>query len=137
VERIVGAFPLGDQQAIRTRFAKCFQYIVSQRLVPKRDGQGRVAILEVLRATLRTRDYVEQGEVSGKTLLDAMRDGAQDGMQYFDGEIEKLIRAGVVTIDVGMSYATNPNNLRLQIMDILDDERPADTGAGPSAGVRE
>ena len=73
VERIVGAFPQGDQQAIRGRLSKAFQYIISQRLLPRADGTGRVAVLEILKSTLRTRDYIEQGEVSGKTLLDAMR----------------------------------------------------------------
>ena len=123
VERIVGAFPLGDQQAIRTRLAKCFQYVVSQRLVPKKDGTGRVALLEILKSTLRTREYVEQGEQGGKTLLDAMRDGAQDGMQHFDGEIEKLVRGGVISGDVGLSYATNPSNLRLELADVLEAEK--------------
>jgi len=123
VERIVGAFPLGDQQAIRTRLAKCFQYVVSQRLVPRKDGTGRVALLEILKSTLRTREYVEQGEQGGKTLLDAMRDGAQDGMQHFDGEIEKLVRAGVIAGDVGLSYATNPSNLRLELADVLEAEK--------------
>jgi twitching motility protein PilT len=123
VERIVGAFPLGDQHAIRTRFAKCFQYVVSQRLVPKVDGTGRIAILEVLKSTLRTREYVEQGEQGGKTLLDAMRDGAQDGMQHFDGEIERLARAGTIGVDVGLSYSTNPSNLRLAIADLIEEQR--------------
>jgi twitching motility protein PilT len=127
VERIVGAFPLGDQLAIRTRLAKCFQYIISQRLVPKQDGQGRVAVLEILKASLRTREYVEQGESGGKTLLDAMRDGAQDGMQHFDGELEKLIRAETISLDVGMSYATNQNNLRIQIADFIEDQKAKPT----------
>jgi twitching motility protein PilT len=129
VERIVGAFPLSDQLAIRTRFAKSFQYVVSQRLVPRKNGEGRVAMLEILKSTLRTREYVEQGEVSGKTLLDAMRDGAQDGMQHFDGEIQKLIRNGTLSVDVGLSYATNPSNLRLEIGDVLEAERAANAAA--------
>ena len=123
VERIVGTFPLGEQHAIRTRFSKAFQYIISQRLLPRADGQGRVAILEILKSTLRTREYVEQGEQEGKTLLDAMRAGKEDGMQHFDGEIEKLIRAGVITVDMGLSYSTNPNNLRLEIADVIEDQR--------------
>ena len=49
----------------------------------------------MLKSTMRTRDYMEQGEAEGKSLLDAMRDGELDGMQHFDGEIEKLVRAGV------------------------------------------
>jgi twitching motility protein PilT len=129
VERIVGAFPLGEQQAIRTRFSKAFQYIVSQRLMPRADGNGRVAVLEILKATLRTRGYVEQGESDGKTLLDAMRVGGEDGMQHFDGEIERLIREGLITIETGMSYATNFNNLRLQIADLYEERRQQKTGA--------
>ena len=133
VERIVGAFPLGDQVAIRGRLAKAFQYIVSQRLLPKADASGRVAVLEILKSTLRTRDYIEQGEVSGKTLLDAMRDGKEDGMQHFDGELERLIRAEIVTIDIGMSYATNPNNLRLAITDFIEDRRQTEKAAAAAA----
>jgi twitching motility protein PilT len=125
VERIVGTFPLSEQQIIRTRFSKSFQYIVSQRLLPRKDGKGRVAALEILRGTLRTREYVEQGEKDGKTLLDAMRAGKEDGMQYFDGEIERLIREGTISVEVGMSYATNQNNLRLQITDVIEDLRKA------------
>ena len=129
VERIVGAFPLGEQQTIRTRFSKAFQYIISQRLLPRADGQGRVAVLEILKATLRTRGYVEQGESDGKTLLDAMKVGGEDGMQHFDGEIERLIRAGTVSVEAGMSYATNTNNLRLQIADVIEDRRQAEKAA--------
>jgi twitching motility protein PilT len=123
VERIVGVFPQGDQPGIRMRLAKAFQYIVSQRLVPRADGLGRVALLEILKSTLRTREYVEQGESNGKTLLDAMKDGKQDGMQHFDGEIERLLRANVITLETGMSYATNPNNLRLEIADLIEERR--------------
>jgi twitching motility protein PilT len=125
VERIVGAFPLGEQQTIRTRFAKAFQYIVSQRLLPRADGTGRIAVLEILKATLRTRGYVEQGESDGKTLLDAMKVGTEDGMQHFDGELERLIRAGTITVETGMSYCTNANNLRLQIADVFEERRQA------------
>ncbi|MFZ3340406.1 MAG: PilT/PilU family type 4a pilus ATPase [Terriglobales bacterium] len=120
VERIVGAFPLGDQQVIRTRLAKSFRFIVSQRLVPQKAG-GRVAIIEILTSTLRTREYLERGEQEGKTLLDAMKDGDQEGMQDFDGNIEKLIRAGVVDVETGLAFATNPGNLRLSISDIADE----------------
>jgi twitching motility protein PilT len=120
VERLIGAFPLGDQGAVRNRLAKAFRYIVSQRLIPRRDGTGRVAAFEILKSTMRTREYVERGETEGKTLLDAMRDGDTDGMQCFDIEIEKLIRAGVIDIEVGLSYATNVGNLRLQLVDLLD-----------------
>jgi twitching motility protein PilT len=123
VERIIGVFPLSEQQSIRVRLAKAFRFIVSQRLLPRKGGQGRIAALEILKATVRTREYVEKGESEGKTLLDAMRDGSEDGMQHFDAEIERMIREGAIDFETGMSYATNAGNLRLQLADYLDENR--------------
>jgi twitching motility protein PilT len=120
VERIIGAFPLSDQNAVRNRLARAFRYIISQRLIPRQDGSGRVAAFEILKSTVRTREYVEKGELEGKSLLDAMRDGETDGMRYFDGEIEQLMRKGIIDIETGLSYSTNSGNLRLQIADLLE-----------------
>jgi twitching motility protein PilT len=124
IERIIGVFALGEQNAIRTRVAKSFRYIISQRLLPRRDGAGRAAVFEVLKSTLRTREYVQKGESEGKTLLDAMRDGVMDGMQCFDDEIEKMIRAGTIDLATGLAYASNPGNLQLLLGDLA--EEPAD-----------
>src|ERR1700734_2291 len=121
IERIVGAFPMAEQHTLRNRLAKSFRYIISQRLVPRKDGTGRVAAFEILKSTLRTREYVEKGEGDGKTLLDAMRVGSQDGMQTFDGGIEKLIREGVVDLDTGLAYSTNPGNLQLELADLAQE----------------
>jgi twitching motility protein PilT len=121
VERIVGAFDSGDQHAIRGRLAASFRYFVSQRLAPKKGG-GRIAVLEILKSTLRTRDYMEGGEGEGKTLLDAMRDGEMDGMQHFDGELERLLREGVITTSTALTYATNAGNLRVQIADVIAEQ---------------
>ena len=129
VERIIGVFPLGDQQAIKARFAKAFRYIISQRLIPKKGG-GRLAAIEILISTLRTREYVEKGEGEGKTLVDAMQDGSLDGMQHFDMVVEKLIRDGLLEIETGLSYATNPGNLRLQLGDYIDEQAEAAAKAG-------
>jgi len=125
VERVVGVFPLAEQHAIRNRLAKSFRYIVSQRLIPKKDGGGRVAAIEILKSTLRTREYVEKGEGEGKTLLDAMRVGTTEGMQHFDGEIEKLVRAGTIDFETGMAYATNAGNLRLELADFAPPPKEA------------
>ena len=131
VERIIGVFPLAEQQTIRNRFAKSFRYIVSQRLLPRKEGTGRVAAIEILKSTLRTREYLEKGEVEGKSLLDAMRDGDTEGMQHFDGEIEKLIRAGMVDYDTAMAYSTNPGNLRLLLSDLLGEAPEAPRASAP------
>jgi twitching motility protein PilT len=120
LERIIGVFPLSDQQSIRNRVAKSFRYIVSQRLIPRNDCSGRVAIVEILKATPRTREYVVKGESEGKSLVDAMRDGSDEGMQYFDGEIQKLIRSAVIDIETGLAFATNAGNLRLELSDFIE-----------------
>ena len=120
VERIIGVFPLADQQAIRNRVSKAFRYIISQRLIPRKDGTGRVAVIEILKSTMRTREYVEKGEGEGKTLLDAMRDGTTEGMQHFDSELDRMIRAGVIDLEVGVGYASNAGNLRLELADFAE-----------------
>ncbi|MGE0360029.1 MAG: hypothetical protein AB7H93_04270 [Vicinamibacterales bacterium] len=137
MDRIIGAFDVGDQQAIRIRLAATFRAFISQRLVPKKGG-GRLPLLEILTSTLRTREYIEKGDSEGRSLLDAMRDGALDGMQTFDGEIERLVRGGVISGAVGLLYATNAANLRVMMADIELDDAPApasDTIEGLETGL--
>jgi twitching motility protein PilT len=136
IDRIIGLYPKNEEQVIRTRLAQTFRYIVSQRLIPRADGHGRVAAVEMLKSTPRTREYIGAGESDGKTLLDAMRDGKHDGMQDFDTVIKGMIEAEVVTLEAGLSFATNPNNLQLALkgMSATDDFLPAD--APPIAAKR-
>jgi twitching motility protein PilT len=115
VDRIIGMYPKNEEKVIRTRLAQTFRYIVSQRLIPKADGKGRVAAVEILKSNPRTREYIEKGEEQGKSLLDAMRDGEIDGMQDFDTVIREMITNETVTLEDGLSYATNQNNLLLQL----------------------
>ena len=118
IDRIIGVFQKNEEAAVRTRIAQSFRFIISQRLIPKSDGKGRVAAIEILKSTMRTRDYVEKGESEGKSLIDAMEQGDLEGMQTFDRVIEKLIREGVVTREMAMPYATNANNLLLRLADL-------------------
>jgi len=130
VERIIGVFPLADQQAIRTRLAGSFRYFLAQRLVPRRDGKGRVAVVEILKSTMRTREYIEKGEVEGHSLVDAMHDGEIEGMQNFDGELEKYVRAGVIDVETALNYASNHDNLKLNLSDF---NQESVAPAGPEA----
>jgi twitching motility protein PilT len=107
VERIVSSFPTEERQKIRERFAKSFRYIVCQRLLPKTDRSGRIAVAEILKANPRTRECIEKGEREGRTLLDAMKAGATEGMQHFDGEIAQLVRDRVVDLETGLAFASN------------------------------
>jgi twitching motility protein PilT len=115
VERIVSSFSPQEQQTIRERFAKSFRYIICQRLVPKADRSGRIPIAEILKANPRTRECIEKGERDGKTLLDAMKAGASEGMQHFDGEIAQLVRDRVIELEAGLSFASNPTVLGQEI----------------------
>lgn len=133
IDRIIGVFPKNEERSIRTRIAQSFRYIVSQRLIPRPDGKGRVAAIEILKSTMRTREYIEKGESEGKSLLDAMEQGDQDGMQTFDGVIEKMVRSGVLTQDGAMPYATNANNLLLRLGD-LGGQAPLPT---PTASAKD
>ena len=114
IDRIIGVFPKNEERQIRNRFAQSFKWVVSQRLIPKKEG-GRFAACEILRANSRTREYIREGERDGKTLLDAMNDSSLDGMQSFDSVLERLIREGAVDAQLGLSYATNRANLQLRL----------------------
>jgi twitching motility protein PilT len=116
IDRIVGVFPKDQEPQVRTRFAQSFRYVISQRLLPKIGG-GRVAILELLKSTMRTRDYVLKGETDGRSLTDAMHDGSVDGMQTFDDEIEKFWNDRKISKEVALAYASNPTNLALRMTD--------------------
>jgi len=122
VDRIIGLYPKNEEPVIRTRLAQTFRYIVSQRLIPRADLRGRIAAVEILRSTPRTREYVENGEMEGKSLLDAMRDGKLDGMQDFDSEIKDLVERKVITIEDGLGFATNQNNLLLSLKGLTSSE---------------
>jgi twitching motility protein PilT len=111
LDRIVTAFPRAEQSSVRGRLAKTLRYVISQRLIPRKDG-GRVAIVEVFRNTPVTANYLECEDPSGDALLEALKNGASEGMQHFDAEIEKLVRAEIVDLETALNYATDPQQLR-------------------------
>jgi len=115
IDRIIGMYPKNEEAVIRTRLAQTFRYIVSQRLIPRSDFRGRIAAVEILRSTPRTREYIENGEMEGKSLLDAMRDGKLEGMQDFDSVIKELIEKDTIALEDGLAFATNQNNLILSL----------------------
>jgi twitching motility protein PilT len=114
VERLVSAFAFGEQSAVRGRLAKTLRYVVSQRLIPRKEG-GRVAVVEILKSSPRVHDCLEHAHGSRQTLLQIMKESGAEGMQHFDGEIEKLVRAGVMDQDTALNYATDPLSLQLAL----------------------
>jgi twitching motility protein PilT len=111
VERVISSFSPAEQPSVRERFAKSFRYIICQRLMSKSDRSGRIPAFEILKANARTRECIEKGERESKNLLDAIKAGASDGMQHFDGEIAQLVQNRLVDLETGLSYASNPATL--------------------------
>jgi twitching motility protein PilT len=111
VERIVSSFSPAEQQLVRERLAKSFRYIICQRLMPRVDRTGRIAAFEILKANARTRECIEKGDRDNKSLLDAIKSGASEGMQHFDGEIARLVNERLIDLETGLSFASNPGAL--------------------------
>src|SRR5687767_13194339 len=111
VDRIIGLYPKNEEPVIRTRLAQTFRYIISQRLVPRADGRGRIAVTEILKSSPRTREYIESGEADGRTPLDALHDGQMDGIRDFDSLVPELIESRVISLEDGLSFPTNQNNI--------------------------
>ncbi|MGQ0540401.1 MAG: type IV pilus twitching motility protein PilT [Blastocatellia bacterium] len=135
IDRIIGVFPKIEEAAIRTRLSQSFRRIISQRLMPKVGG-GRVAAIEILVSNSRTREYIEKGEKEGRSITDAMNDGEIEGMQTFDKELEKMIRNGSITKEIGLAYSSNANNLALAIND-MDRDSLSNEQIAPSSSLAE
>jgi twitching motility protein PilT len=116
VERVLSFFPKSEECSIRTRLAQSFRFILGQRLVPRTDRTGIVPIVEILKTTARTRDYIEHGEREGKTLVGAMRSGDLEGMQCFDQVLEQYAQENVITTETALAYATDRAALQLKLV---------------------
>jgi twitching motility protein PilT len=114
LERIVSTFAPLEQLSLRGRLARTLRYVVSQQLIPRKSG-GRVAVHEIFKNTPRTAHYLDCEDPAGANLLDAIRNSGAEGMLSFDQGIEKLVRAGIVDAEVGLSYATYPQPLQLAL----------------------
>ncbi|HEU5262393.1 MAG TPA: PilT/PilU family type 4a pilus ATPase [Gemmatimonadales bacterium] len=115
VGRIVSMFPPEEQDAARARLAEALQAVVSQRLLPRADGQGRTAAVEVMICTGAMRDLIKH-ENRISELHDHIRDGREQyGMQTFDQHLMDLVTDGVVTPETALGAATNPADFEHQL----------------------
>jgi pilus retraction protein PilT len=117
LERLLAFFPPDGTQEILHRLSITLEGIVSQRLIPRADGAGRVLACELLLATPRVRELVRRGDVAG--LRQAIQAGAQEGMQTFDQALYDLCRRGMVTEDEALRWADSPGELRLRLKGAL------------------
>ena len=112
VERMVALCAAQGQASIRNRLAKTIRWIVSQRLLARKDGSGRIPAVEILKFNSQIRQCLEQNDFSSERLLEIMKATRAEGMQHLDGEIAKLARTGVVELDAALMHATDPEQVR-------------------------
>ena len=96
---------------VRTRLAESLHAVVSQRLLPRKNGQGRVVAAEVMIVTSTIRDLIAEGNIA--EIRDYMADGAQYGMQTFDQHLAELVNTGEIDFEVAKGAATNPADFEL------------------------
>jgi twitching motility protein PilT len=114
VNRIIDFFPQAEQRQARAMLAGTLKAVISQRLVPTPDRNGRVATCEILRMTGRVRDMIVNPEETGK-LPEVISEGAYYGMQTFDQALLYHVQAGRVAMDDALKASTHPHDFKLLV----------------------
>ena len=117
VNRTVGFFPQHQQRQIRAMLAATLRGVISQRLVRRADGSGRVAAVEVLVTTGRAQEMILNPEETGR-LSEVIREGAYYGMQTFDQALLAHVQAGRVKAEDALRAANRPQDLRLMLAQV-------------------
>jgi twitching motility protein PilT len=142
VNRVIAMFPPEEQGVARIRLAESLEAVVSQRLLPRADGRGRVAAVEVMIATPLIRDLILDETRTGG-IREAIADGrVQYGMQTFDQHLMELVHEGLVAYDVAVAASTRPADFDLQMRtlsgsdnDLLAGMARTEEKAGATAGA--
>jgi twitching motility protein PilT len=114
VNRIIDFFPQAEQRQARAMLAGTLKAVISQRLVPTPDKNGRVATCEILRMTGRVRDMIMNPEETGK-LPEVISEGAYYGMQTFDQALLYHVQQGRVAMQDALKAATHPHDFKLLV----------------------
>jgi twitching motility protein PilT len=137
INRIISAFPPYQQKQVRLQLGSVLKGVVSQRLVPRADGKGRVPAIEVLLATARVRELVEDKDRT-KEIPDAISQGHTTyGMQTFDQSLMGLLRSNLITYEEALRQATNPDDFALRVSGVsgTSDSKWDSFEKGPEAAV--
>ena len=133
VNRIISVFPPYQHKQVRMQLASVLKAIISMRLVPKMEGEGRVPAVEVLIATATIKDCILDPDKT-KMIPDVITQGALHyGMQTFDQSLFKLYKSGLISYEEAMRRATNPDDFALKVKGIhstsdlsYDEQAPKD-----------
>ena len=113
VDRIIDVFPPHQQQQIRVQFANVLEAVVSQQLIPRADGNGRVAAFEVLHANYAVRNLIRESK--SHQLISVMQTNRKQGMILMDDAIMKLYSEGKITKDEAVKFASDPDTMLLKL----------------------
>lgn len=115
VMRIIAMFPPEEQEIVRVRLSESLHAVISQRLLPRADGKGRVAALEVMIVTETVRELMLDPDRIA-SIRDFIAEGREQyGMQTFDQHLEDLVRDGTITYEVALAAASRPSDFQLRV----------------------
>lgn len=110
IERIIDVFPPYQQQQVRLQLSTALQGVVSQKLVPRASGKGRIMVPEIMVATAGVRNLIRERAI--EQLRSAMQTGGQHGMRTFDKSLKELYEKDIITLQTALNYATDVNELK-------------------------
>jgi twitching motility protein PilU len=128
LDRVVNFFPEERRQQLLMDLSLNLRAMISQRLIPKEDGRGRAAAVEIMLNTPLISDLIFKGEVS--EIKEVMKKNTNTGMQTFDHALFTLFDEGVISYEDALRNADSVNDLRLQIKLNAKRGKVADLGAG-------
>jgi len=118
INRIISVFPPYQQKQVRLQLTSILRGVISQRLVPRADGKGRVPALEVMVTTARVRELIADKDRT-KELHDAISKGFTTyGMQSFDQSLMHLVKGNLVTYEEALKHVSNPDDFALRFRGI-------------------
>jgi twitching motility protein PilT len=115
LSRIVAVFPRDEQDMVRVRLSESLLAVISQRLIPRKDGRGRIAAVEVMRNTATIQDLIRDPQRAHE-IPDLIAEGREQyRSQTFDQHLMELVEQDLVDFDVAKSAATNPSDFELKL----------------------
>jgi twitching motility protein PilT len=110
IDRIIDVFPASKQQQIRMQLSMSLQGVISQQLVPRQDGSGRIAAFEILTATSAIRNLIRQGQTH--QILSTILQGKQHGMIDMDTSLKTLYLQGIISYEEAVLRVTSPDKFK-------------------------
>jgi twitching motility protein PilT len=118
INRIISQYPPHHQEQVRIQLSEVLKAVISQRLLPKKEGKGRVPAIEILRTSARVKECIKVKEKTPE-LTDAMIQGhITVGMQTFDQSLLGLFKKGIISYEEAVKNANNPNDFALMVQGI-------------------